>query len=752
MADVEKININSTDYDIADAKALRDKNVNASSFIDTRAGTTTYPTDNVNLNECLIIGKGAYNTNPTGASWNVAVGNAAKSGNGSFQTIIGGRAICGDQNYIVAVGYNANASAQNSIAVGANSQATGSYDVIIGSNARGNGESGVAAGESSIVGNNSVAVGKSSSAPIAYSISVGYMARTQASYSTALGAQSYASASYTTATGANTSASFQYSAVYGFGATASNIGATAIGVSATASNNSSAIGRDAKATAGYAAQIGQGTNGIYGTLQFRDWQLVNGNGKIPEERLPNGIKSATPQFPNLYDINEEKVSETAILYTGSTNDSYKNSQFYRGRIIEGHPTFRCSWVDSDWLDSQNDVMIDQQKLFTKLAEVTKERVDDDDIENGLIGGANSEQSIYLYYDADNDYYFIRFDSDSFESAFNHAPDDITGLSFEDFADYGIYFRNFHKPSDLDGEYEFCDIYYYAPVYIDSYEWNTNPSYIDYFTFLNAMNDSDWGIGYIIPDMDQWSFEIDGSTYLVPIIPEYYEWNGDEYDGIEFRWEWDGSGEGSWTQYINGEEINRSWSTADLYDTFGIYVEPGEEENVEYINLYIRGGVQRYWQQFDPVDSANFCTKQEKQDIQGDITRLQNNSFKSIQIARDLNTFIDSGAYHIQVHGCTNLPSTASASRDMFLFVTRTDATNVKQVLITDYVNKSSGGTNYGTYCSNMYVRTLAGGTWRSWEVILTPDDLMFLPGFDKTKKQVIGHTADLTNIVWMDAE
>ena len=89
---------------------------------------------------------------------------------------------------------------------------------------------------------------------------------------------------------------------------------------------------------------------------------------------------------------------------------------------------------------------------------------------------------------------------------------------------------------------------------------------------------------------------------------------------------------------------------------------------------------------------------------------------------------------------------------MFLFVTRTAANNVKQVLITDYVHKSSGGTNYGTYCSNMYVRTLAGGTWRSWEVILTPDDLMFLPNFDKTKKQVIGHYADSTNIMWIDAE
>ena len=116
----------------------------------------------------------------------------------------------------------------------------------------------------------------------------------------------------------------------------------------------------------------------------------------------------------------------------------------------------------------------------------------------------------------------------------------------------------------------------------------------------------------------------------------------------------------------------------------------------------------------------------------------------------MNTITDSGAYHIQATRCTNLPSTASASRDMFLFVTRTDATNVKQVLITDYVNKSYSSQNYGTYCSNMYVRTLSSGTWRSWEVILTPSDLMFLPGFDKTKKQVMVHVADTTNVTWQD--
>jgi hypothetical protein len=326
-------------------------------------------------------------------------------------------------------------------------------------------------------------------------------------------------------------------------------------------------------TSNSATQIGSGTNSNSGSLQFRDWQLVDNNGKIPEDRLPDNIKTATPKVPNLYNIDQSKVTEQSILYTGVTNGGVTNSMFYRGRLREGHPTFNCSWVDNEWLDSNQDVYIDQQKLFTKLAEVSLERVNDDDIANSIIGGANSEQSIYLYYDADNDNYFIRFDSDSFEAAFNHSPDDITGLSFDDFADYGIYINNFHKPEDVEGEYEFCDIYYYAPIYCDSYDWNNNPSYINYFKLIYGLSDGDWGIGRVIDDPNEWHIEINGTQYWFTIIPEYYEWNESEYDNIEFRWEWNGD---EWDEYINGEDIGYSWSTSDLYNQFGIYVEDGEE--------------------------------------------------------------------------------------------------------------------------------------------------------------------------------
>ena len=66
MADVEKININSTDYDIADAKALRNKNNTPAenAFIDSRAGTTGYPTNSATSS--VVIGYQAqirYNGN-----------------------------------------------------------------------------------------------------------------------------------------------------------------------------------------------------------------------------------------------------------------------------------------------------------------------------------------------------------------------------------------------------------------------------------------------------------------------------------------------------------------------------------------------------------------------------------------------------------------------------------------------------------------------------------------------------------------
>ena len=693
MADVKILN----GYDIKDAKALRNKNNTPAenAFIDSRAGTTGYPTNSATSS--VVIGYRAqirYNGNRLGE---VVIGNEA------YVT----------QSYSTVVGYQAHASMSNAVSIGYNAQSGGDSAISIGYNSQAN-------------SNYGVTVGASATNSSMFSVLIGYSAQNSGGqWNTVVGSGATTRGSnYNTVLGAasDTGTSSSYNVICGSNSTIPNYVSYA-----------SSLGASANARSSYSVQLGAGNNYNYGSLQFRDWPLVNSNGKIYEERLPDGIKTATPRFPNLYNINEENVSEQAILYTGPENDSYKNDQFYRGRVRYGYPRFNCSWADSEWLDSYNDVMIDQQKFFTKLAEVTKQRIDDDDVENGLIGGGNSEQSVYLYYDADNDYYFIRFDSDSFEAAFNHIPDDITGLSFDDFADYGIYFRNFHKPSDLEGEYEFCDIYYYAPAYIDSYDWNNSPSYVDYFKFLYAMNDGDWGARYVISNIDEWTFEVDGTDYICPIIPKTYEWNGDEYDGVEIRWEWTGD---DWKQFINGEDIDHSWSTEEMYDTFGIKIDEGEEENIEYINLYVRGGDQRYWEQFDPVNIENFATTEQLEDLSGEVDALKNWSVQVVTGGKDLNNYTTEGVYQFVGSPITNKPSTVDTR---FIMLVQVYSGIVKQIIFATRVSSSVGTAGLTSYAPTIFHRVRNSGTWAQWQTVLSGDWSNYITGFDRTKRQKLIH-------------
>ena len=293
---------------------------------------------------------------------------------------------------------------------------------------------------------------------------------------------------------------------------------------------------------------------------------------------------------------------------------------------------------------------------------------------------------------------------------------------------------------------------FRSTYCDGFDYRDNEFTVDYMKFMDAMRDGDWGFGYATGTDDTWSYSDGTNTWDMPVLPKTYEFNDEEYEDVTIRFEYMhiGGGDYAWQQYINGDELQYSWSDAEMASRFGIYLN-ADGQQIEYIEFTFRPARQISWEQFDPVDTSHFCTAAEKTSMQGDINRLKNVSFRLIESATDLNTRTTSGAYWIKASGCTNLPSTASSSRDMFLFVTKTDANNVKQVLITDYVRKAYDGMNYGTYCSNMYVRTMSGGTWRTWQVILTPDDLMFLPSFDKTKKQIIGHSADYTAITWQEA-
>ena len=715
MADVEKININSTDYDIADAKALRNKDTaGTNSFIDTRAGTAQYPTTQAHINS-LILGKEAHVRDTTSRAGFTILGEGAYA-NMSYATVIGNMAHA-NGSQTTAIGYAANAGGNQAVAIGNNATANSVLGIAIGSGATINSGS-----YSILIGSGSGLTGQSS-------ILLGYGASISADYSMAFGRGS--------TVGSNSS----YSVAIGYGATASNN-----------SGHSISLGYNARTTTNYATQIGEGTNGSYGTLQFRGWQLVDSNGKIPEERFPDSVKTSSPALPNLYDIDEEKVSEKAILYTGTTNDIYTNSQFYRGRSHYGYPRFSCGWVDSEWLDSQNDVMIDQQKFFTKLAEVTKQRIDNNDVANGLIGGDNSEMSIYLKYDADNDYYFLGFDSDSFEKAFNGTPDDITGLSFDDLADYGIYFRNFHKPSDLEGENEFCDIYYYAPVYIDSYDWNNSPNYMNYFKFLEGINDGDWGIGVVISGYDTWDFVVDGTSYTCPVIPKTYEYNGDEYDGVEFRWEWNGT---DWSEYINGTYCGFEWTTQEMYDKFGIKIDSGNESAIDHIGFTVRGAEQRYWQQFNPIDGSKFATAAAVSSLQSALNvDEETKMFKRFQSARDLDTMTTAGQYKVEAIGSTNLPTQASAARYFWLFVTNYAnlGNEIRQVLIADHVTMTSGGGDYSRYAPNIFVRCKYNNIWSSWKPLLTDEASVWIQGFDRTKKQMLVHLGNNNTMLWEDVQ
>lgn len=79
-----------------------------------------------------------------------------------------------------------------------------------------------------------------------------------------------------TAIGYQTTSMGAYTCAYGSRARAS-------------SSYSASMGYRAVANATRAFQLGQGTNSNIGTLQFRDWTVVDDAGNIPEERLANTI-------------------------------------------------------------------------------------------------------------------------------------------------------------------------------------------------------------------------------------------------------------------------------------------------------------------------------------------------------------------------------------------------------------------------------------------------------------------------------
>lgn len=83
------------------------------------------------------------------------------------------------------------------------------------------------------------------------------------------------------------------------GAVAVGKAASAIGIDAVAIGRNAVAGASSARTTQATVQLGNGTNTADGTLQFRDWPLVDAEGNIPAERLPpaNGaLVEATGAF------------------------------------------------------------------------------------------------------------------------------------------------------------------------------------------------------------------------------------------------------------------------------------------------------------------------------------------------------------------------------------------------------------------------------------------------------------------------
>ena len=114
----------------------------------------------------------------------------------------------------------------------------------------------------------------------------------------------------------------------GTGTGAKDSGAVAVGKAASALGiNAVAIGRGAVAgaagnrTTQATVQLGAGANENDGTLQFRDWQVVDATGKIPSARMPDGIGTfdvASPSVGTGGVISLVDRAVNAVSLTGGT--------------------------------------------------------------------------------------------------------------------------------------------------------------------------------------------------------------------------------------------------------------------------------------------------------------------------------------------------------------------------------------------------------------------------------------------------
>ena len=146
-------------------------------------------------------------------------------------------------------------------------------------------------------------------------VAVGNISTNTGSNATAVGGS--ASAGWgAVAVGYNSQSPNNTAVAVGNSAKARAVNAMGLGYMADASvSNAVAVGYKASASATNAVQLGEGTNSAIGTLQFRDYQLVDADGYIPTNRLTN--VAATLDFSQL----SAEQLDTLRALLGVTDDT-----------------------------------------------------------------------------------------------------------------------------------------------------------------------------------------------------------------------------------------------------------------------------------------------------------------------------------------------------------------------------------------------------------------------------------------------
>ena len=194
----------------------------------------------------VALGKGAeadtYN-DTNGAS--TAVGFEARAQR-KWSTAIGAQTVAGEAS--LAVGNDANASAERSISLGASSIAAGGYSIALGTEAESNGTRSIAQGAKAVsTGNYSIAIGDHSNTGADKAIALGNATKATAIMSIALGDSANASKEYSMALGASSKANGTDSIALGRLSLASAANAIAMGAESESAENATAIGFNADA-------------------------------------------------------------------------------------------------------------------------------------------------------------------------------------------------------------------------------------------------------------------------------------------------------------------------------------------------------------------------------------------------------------------------------------------------------------------------------------------------------------------------